>query len=232
MYRGCIAAAERRGVPEHALRVTLCGGAPLPAEVARRWEELFGLPLRQGYGLTEAGPVCLFNRPRPPQPAGHPRLPLPRRGGVDPRPGRARRSPRARWARSACAARTSSPATWARAAAPRATSTATGCAPATWARARSRRHRALPRRAQADVHAQRLQRLPARGGARARGATRASRGADRPARCRTPRARTRSCSCVRPAPGAGLDGGRRCGSSAARAWRRTSSPPAIELLGE
>ncbi|MGI9180130.1 MAG: AMP-binding protein [Longimicrobiaceae bacterium] len=69
MYMALLAAAERRGVPEHALRVAICGGAPLPLEVGRRWEEVFGIPLREGYGLTEAGPVCLFNRvDRPHQP--------------------------------------------------------------------------------------------------------------------------------------------------------------------
>lgn len=62
VYGALLAAAERRGTPRHALRVAICGGAPLPLELGRRWEEVFGLPLREGYGLTEAGPVCLFNR--------------------------------------------------------------------------------------------------------------------------------------------------------------------------
>jgi long-chain acyl-CoA synthetase len=62
MYFALISAAERRPEPRHSLRLALSGGAALPVEVALRWEEVFGLPLRQGYGLTEAGPVCLFNR--------------------------------------------------------------------------------------------------------------------------------------------------------------------------
>jgi long-chain acyl-CoA synthetase len=62
MYMGLLSAAEKRGVPEHGLRVALSGGAPMPLELPRRWEERFGIPLRQGYGLTEAAPVCLFNR--------------------------------------------------------------------------------------------------------------------------------------------------------------------------
>jgi long-chain acyl-CoA synthetase len=61
IYMALIAAATQRGVPEHRLPVAICGGAPLPERVARRWEQLFGVELRQGYGLTEAGPVCLFN---------------------------------------------------------------------------------------------------------------------------------------------------------------------------
>lgn len=75
MYVALVGAAERRGPPRHSLRVALCGGAPLPREVAVRWEEIFGLSLRQGYGLTEAGPVCLFNRidrPNRPGTLGYP----------------------------------------------------------------------------------------------------------------------------------------------------------------
>lgn len=75
MYLGMIAAAEKRGAPKHALRIAICGGAPLRAEVSRRWEETFGIPLREGYGLTEASPVCLFNRvdrPNRPGTLGYP----------------------------------------------------------------------------------------------------------------------------------------------------------------
>jgi long-chain acyl-CoA synthetase len=61
-YVALISAAERQGVPAHRLRVAVCGGAPLRAEVARRFEETFGVSLREGYGVTECGPVCLFNR--------------------------------------------------------------------------------------------------------------------------------------------------------------------------
>ncbi|CAN5689084.1 long-chain-fatty-acid--CoA ligase LcfB [soil metagenome] len=62
MYIGLISAAERGDIPEHRLRLAIGGGAAFPLQVALRWEELFGIPLRQGYGLTEAGPVCLFNQ--------------------------------------------------------------------------------------------------------------------------------------------------------------------------
>ena len=42
------------------LRVAICGGAALPLEVARLFIGL-GLPLLQGYGLTEASPVLTVN---------------------------------------------------------------------------------------------------------------------------------------------------------------------------
>jgi len=43
------------------IRIAVCGGAPIPAEVARTFIGL-GLPLIQGYGMTEAGPVLSGNR--------------------------------------------------------------------------------------------------------------------------------------------------------------------------
>ena len=59
-----LGALERRGggLRSERLRVCICGGAVLPVEVQDRWFEVTGVELRQGYGLTEAAPVCLFNR--------------------------------------------------------------------------------------------------------------------------------------------------------------------------
>ncbi len=45
--------------------------------MAHRWEEVFGLPLREGYGITEAAPVCLFNRVDRPNRPGTIGLPFP-----------------------------------------------------------------------------------------------------------------------------------------------------------
>lgn len=44
------------------LRLCICGGAPLPVALQEAWEAATGVALRQGYGLTEASPVALFNR--------------------------------------------------------------------------------------------------------------------------------------------------------------------------
>ncbi len=70
---------ERRGtaLAAPALRLCICGGAPLPVELQERWAQLTGVALRQGYGLTEAGPVCLFNRPSLPNRLGTLGVPFP-----------------------------------------------------------------------------------------------------------------------------------------------------------
>jgi long-chain acyl-CoA synthetase len=54
-------------VPEFAeldfstLRVAIGGGAAIQSEVARRWKDMTGTALVEGYGLTEASPVVCIN---------------------------------------------------------------------------------------------------------------------------------------------------------------------------
>jgi len=45
-----------------SLRVCVSGGASLPVEVMRAFEEQFGCPILEGYGLSETSPVACFNR--------------------------------------------------------------------------------------------------------------------------------------------------------------------------
>jgi len=42
---------------EHRLRWVKCGAAPLAPDLARRFTDATGIPIRQGYGMTEASPV-------------------------------------------------------------------------------------------------------------------------------------------------------------------------------
>jgi long-chain acyl-CoA synthetase len=79
IFLAMLAALERRGgrLAAPALRVCICGGAPLDPAVQLRWLEVTGRDLRQGYGLTEGGPVCLFNRVDRPNRVGSLGTPFP-----------------------------------------------------------------------------------------------------------------------------------------------------------
>ena len=63
VYHALLSVCERRRIDLRgsALRICVCGGAELPVTLQDRWANATGVELRQGYGLTEAGPVCLFN---------------------------------------------------------------------------------------------------------------------------------------------------------------------------
>jgi long-chain acyl-CoA synthetase len=55
--------AERSRCDLSSIKVCISGGAPLPADVRRRFETLTGCKLVEGYGLTEASPVVASNPP-------------------------------------------------------------------------------------------------------------------------------------------------------------------------
>ena len=46
-----------------ALRLCVSGGAALPVEVLRAFEDAFGCVILEGYGLSETSPVASFNHP-------------------------------------------------------------------------------------------------------------------------------------------------------------------------
>ncbi|MEJ7809080.1 MAG: AMP-binding protein [Gemmatimonadaceae bacterium] len=77
VFAAVLAGLGRRGAGSGALRLSICGGAPLAPELQSRWADTTGVELRQGYGLTEAGPVCLFNRVQLPNRHGTLGMPLP-----------------------------------------------------------------------------------------------------------------------------------------------------------
>jgi long-chain acyl-CoA synthetase len=72
MFLAMLSVLERRERPfeRGALRVCICGGAPLSEDVQDRWLEATGVELRQGYGLTEASPVVLVSPTRLPNVRG------------------------------------------------------------------------------------------------------------------------------------------------------------------
>ena len=81
VYHALLTAVERKSSSAPAnLRLCICGGAVLSPRLQERWFSLTGVELRDGYGLTEAGPVCLFNRVDLPNRRGTIGVPFP---GVD-----------------------------------------------------------------------------------------------------------------------------------------------------
>ncbi len=63
------------GAIAHHLRCCVSGGAPMPVDVLRRFEERFGVRVLEGYGLSETAPVVAFNqlhRPSKPGTVGFP----------------------------------------------------------------------------------------------------------------------------------------------------------------
>jgi long-chain acyl-CoA synthetase len=67
---------DTAAVAQH-LRLCVSGGAPMPADVMRRFESTFGVRILEGYGLSETSPVAAFNqlhRPSKPGSVGQPIL--------------------------------------------------------------------------------------------------------------------------------------------------------------
>jgi long-chain acyl-CoA synthetase len=53
-----------------SLRVCISGGAAMPVEVMRQFEDAFGAIVLEGYGLSETSPVASFNHPHAPRKPG------------------------------------------------------------------------------------------------------------------------------------------------------------------
>jgi long-chain acyl-CoA synthetase len=52
-----------KGLKTDQLRFAMCGSAPVPAEVMKRFEETFNCPVIEGYGLSESTCRSTFNPP-------------------------------------------------------------------------------------------------------------------------------------------------------------------------
>ncbi|MBA2735835.1 MAG: long-chain fatty acid--CoA ligase [Pyrinomonadaceae bacterium] len=79
MYWAILKFVEETGydiskIKEH-LKVATSGGAPMPVEVIKEFENVFGLRILEGYGLSETSPLACFNhfeRPSKPGTVGQP----------------------------------------------------------------------------------------------------------------------------------------------------------------
>jgi long-chain acyl-CoA synthetase len=61
MYHGMLHAGVEADIS--SLRLCISGGAAMPVEVMRQFEETFGCIILEGYGLSETSPVASFNHP-------------------------------------------------------------------------------------------------------------------------------------------------------------------------
>jgi long-chain acyl-CoA synthetase len=63
MYGALLNHPDREQADVSKLRVCASGGASMPVEVMRGFEEAFGCKILEGYGLSETSPVASFNHP-------------------------------------------------------------------------------------------------------------------------------------------------------------------------
>nr|WP_297459996.1 AMP-binding protein [uncultured Halomonas sp.] len=54
---------EFRALDFSSLKLTISGGMALTRTAAKRWEEITGCPIAEGYGMTETSPIVSFNPP-------------------------------------------------------------------------------------------------------------------------------------------------------------------------
>jgi long-chain acyl-CoA synthetase len=70
MYVALLGDPDRGSYDVSALRLAVSGGAAMPVEVLRGFEEAFGCQVLEGYGLSETSPVASFNHPDRPRKPG------------------------------------------------------------------------------------------------------------------------------------------------------------------
>ena len=63
MYGALLNHPERARFDVSSLQVCVSGGASLPVELLRKFEEAFGCTILEGYGLSETSPIASFNHP-------------------------------------------------------------------------------------------------------------------------------------------------------------------------
>jgi long-chain acyl-CoA synthetase len=63
MYHAMLNCDVRESADVSSLRACMSGGAAMPVEVMKEFEEAFGCEVLEGYGLSETSPVASFNHP-------------------------------------------------------------------------------------------------------------------------------------------------------------------------
>jgi len=76
MYGALLHHPDREGCDTSALRTCITGGASMPVEVLRGFEEAFECEVLEGYGLSETSPVASSNHPGRPRKPGSIGTPL------------------------------------------------------------------------------------------------------------------------------------------------------------
>ncbi|EIV47718.1 long-chain fatty-acid--CoA ligase [Mycobacteroides abscessus 4S-0116-R] len=69
MYAAMLHSPESDNTDMSALRTCIAGGAPMPVEILKAFEQKFNCEIYEGYGLSETAPIACFNHP------GHQRRP-------------------------------------------------------------------------------------------------------------------------------------------------------------
>jgi long-chain acyl-CoA synthetase len=77
MYAAMLHHPGREDVDTSTLQLCVSGGAAMPVEILRGFEEAFGCKVLEGYGLSETCAVASFNRPDRERRAGTIGLPVP-----------------------------------------------------------------------------------------------------------------------------------------------------------
>ena len=70
MYNAMLHAERADSTDASCLRLCMSGGAAIPVELIRAFEDKFGCAILEGYGLSETSPVASFNQPDKPRKAG------------------------------------------------------------------------------------------------------------------------------------------------------------------
>ncbi|MFE6924485.1 class I adenylate-forming enzyme family protein [Nocardia sp. NPDC057663] len=77
IYAMLVAQADGASPDTSSLRLAICGAAPMPAELIARFEQRYGVPIVEGYGLSEGTCASTLNPVAGPRKPGTVGVPLP-----------------------------------------------------------------------------------------------------------------------------------------------------------